>query len=133
MKEDIAMRWVEELRSGKYKQGRQHLKREINGETQHCCLGVLCELFTDDGGWEAADLFNVGAQAFNVDGKPHAGIPPQGVVERAGLNNATCWLPADKELKIAGRNYTSLTEANDTLAMTFTDIADFIQKNWEQL
>lgn len=40
MKKDIAMKWVEALRSGKYKQTRGTLK---NNEG-FCCLGVLCEI-----------------------------------------------------------------------------------------
>jgi len=41
MKEQIADRWVEELRSGKYKQGKGKLRTSHN---YYCCLGVLCEL-----------------------------------------------------------------------------------------
>lgn len=36
--------WVEALRSGKYVQGRQRLKRVMGGGTTYCCLGVLCEV-----------------------------------------------------------------------------------------
>lgn len=40
MKKALAMKWVEALRSGKYKQGARYLKK--NG--RYCCLGVLCEI-----------------------------------------------------------------------------------------
>jgi len=40
MKKEIADKWVEALRSGKYEQTEGYLKTE-NG---HCCLGVLCEI-----------------------------------------------------------------------------------------
>ena len=40
MKQEIAERWVQALRSGKYKQGRRVLKQGEN----FCCLGVLCEV-----------------------------------------------------------------------------------------
>ena len=33
-------KWVEALRSGKYKQGRQYL----NQDGKYCCLGVACEV-----------------------------------------------------------------------------------------
>lgn len=39
-------RWVEALRSGKYKQGKQVL-HDIDNNT-YCCLGVACDLFKDD-------------------------------------------------------------------------------------
>ena len=38
MDAEIKRKWVEALRSGKYKQGRDQLQ---NGDT-YCCLGVLC-------------------------------------------------------------------------------------------
>ncbi len=43
--EQIANRtkWVEALRSGKYIQGNNYLKSEVNGVTEHCCLGVAVE------------------------------------------------------------------------------------------
>lgn len=37
-----AKKWVEALRSGKYKQG-QHLLR--NEKDEFCCLGVACEVY----------------------------------------------------------------------------------------
>lgn len=43
----IKQRWVEALRSGKYKQGRKVL---FNPNTEcYCTLGVLCDLFVQDG------------------------------------------------------------------------------------
>lgn len=42
MKKRHAMKWVNALRSGKYKQGQKgYLKRD----GKYCCLGVLVELF----------------------------------------------------------------------------------------
>lgn len=41
-------KWVKALRSGKFKQGRGTLKQyNSKGVAQHCCLGVLCELYND--------------------------------------------------------------------------------------
>lgn len=40
MDAELKAKWIEALRSGKYKQTRQIL-RDGNG---HCCLGVLCEV-----------------------------------------------------------------------------------------
>jgi len=36
----VAQKWVKALRSGKYKQGRNRLRKK----DRFCCLGVLCEL-----------------------------------------------------------------------------------------
>ncbi len=49
MKKDVAKKWVKALRSGKYKQGECYLKQSDNkGGFNHCCLGVLCELYNDE-------------------------------------------------------------------------------------
>ena len=38
-------KWVAALRSGEYKQGRLYLcHTDEEGQTTHCCLGVLCEI-----------------------------------------------------------------------------------------
>lgn len=47
MNESVKARWVAALRSGEYKQGRKELRR---GD-EHCCLGVLCDLFARESGW----------------------------------------------------------------------------------
>lgn len=40
MKKSVAMKWVANLRSGKYPQGEPGL---LKSQTGYCCLGVLCE------------------------------------------------------------------------------------------
>lgn len=41
MNPEIKTNWLVALRNGEYTQGRNHLKRTINGENLYCCLGVL--------------------------------------------------------------------------------------------
>lgn len=52
MKKNIANKWVKALRSGKYKQGREGLCQINEGgkkfKYNHCCLGVLCELYNEE-------------------------------------------------------------------------------------
>lgn len=38
------IKWVADLRSGKFKQTKNNLRLIKNGETCHCCLGVLAEI-----------------------------------------------------------------------------------------
>lgn len=45
MKPEIKARWVENLRSGKYEQGRGVLRKD----SEYCCLGVLCEMAAEEG------------------------------------------------------------------------------------
>lgn len=49
MKQNVMKKWVKALRSGKFKQGQGTLKQfNKQGQTQHCCLGVLCELYNQE-------------------------------------------------------------------------------------
>lgn len=49
MNKNIAKKWVKALRSGKYKQGDGYLKiTDCSGDSCHCCLGVLCELYNEE-------------------------------------------------------------------------------------
>ena len=45
MSPSIKTRWIEALKSGKYKQGKGRLR---NKDNEFCCLGVLCELAVKD-------------------------------------------------------------------------------------
>ena len=44
MNQEIKEKWLEALRSGKYKQGFTRLKQN----NRYCCLGVLCSLLPGD-------------------------------------------------------------------------------------
>lgn len=49
MIEEIKMKWVVALRSGRYKQSKRALKKiDGKGEISHCCLGVLCEIHSEE-------------------------------------------------------------------------------------
>lgn len=44
MNTEIKVKWLEALRSGKYKQRRRKLKDNTSNPPTYCCLGVLCEV-----------------------------------------------------------------------------------------
>jgi hypothetical protein len=50
MKSEVKKRWVDALRSGKYRQGTGYLINSSNatGQCKHCCLGVLCDLYLQE-------------------------------------------------------------------------------------
>ncbi len=50
MNPEVKQKWIDALRSGKYDQGSEKL-RSVQG---YCCLGVLCDLYSQEQGaeWE---------------------------------------------------------------------------------
>jgi hypothetical protein len=99
MNPEIKQKWVEALRSGKYKQGYKQLRDE-NGA--YCCLGVLCE----------------------VVGKPYTGSHgslPSSVAELAGVHKSGL-------LPKAVENEHFLASVNDYLKYDFNQIADIIEE-----
>ncbi len=59
MNPDVKAAWLAALRSGNYTQGKECLKRvRSNGDTEYCCLGVLCDILgrIDESRFEETDL-----------------------------------------------------------------------------
>lgn len=98
MRNILLDKWLEALRSGKYDQTRGAL---YDGRG-YCCLGVLCDLVTEEfeGGWGDRTL-NEDGENINDDGIPfecYAGegkaydwsstIPPEPVLAYTGLAEA---------------------------------------------
>ncbi len=53
-----ATRWVEDLRSGKYRQIRHYLRTDAG----YCCLGIACEIYMED----HDDLVRRGSRYYQV-------------------------------------------------------------------
>lgn len=119
MNEQIKTRWVEALRSKKYKQGTGYLHNRSNEQDYYCCLGVLCELAVADGVIVRKKV------AFNDGYGPKGGswqafdrqVLPPAVMEWAELDDSCGTLP----------NCDSLTELNDE-GRDFEQIADLIEE-----
>ncbi len=99
MNKDIKKRWVEALRSGKYKQGTGSLcKLGRDNKPRHCCLGVLIEMMS------SVDL-----------SKGHGFWPDVDILyEKAGLFQDNRW---------------ELIYKNDTQRCKFSTIANYIEEN----
>ncbi len=133
MKKDIAEKWVAALRSGRYTQLQGYLGQ---GDTQRCCLGVLCDLMPDvevvEGTMEAGGMRLTVRKYDGLDK-----VLPYTVREWAGLQDNSA-VPYKKEIEEAAQVnigeefYENLAEANDR-GVTFAEIADWIEKNYEQL
>jgi len=102
MNQCMKKRWVEALRSGKYKQGSSFLQKSGS----YCCLGVLADIETD-GDW----VWNEDEQAWEIN-------------ERVDfLCDDLC-----SKAKLTDDTQYALGTLNDRGA-TFEEIADWIEEN----
>lgn len=129
MKQNIMKKWIKALRSGKYKQGTGTLKQyDSKGNAQHCCLGVLCELYNQEMRknkkktipekiYDNDSNFSFGYTRFDgsCDGLPKS------VRDWSGVKNTIGQFETE-----------NLADLNDT-GRKFKTIADIIEKNWEVL
>jgi hypothetical protein len=115
--------WVEALRSGEYKQGFGQLQIQ----DRYCCLGVLCRVYE-----------KVVGKPVNKNGNlPHSCLSPpyEAVRNWAGLDNSYGKFAVTNFGEIHGDIFpiSSLTELNDNLKFSFSQIADFIESEPEGL
>jgi len=101
MEASLKAKWIEALRSGKYKQGRWRLRTKSD---DFCCLGVLCDV-SGVSEWEENGL------CYSYEGAS-SHLPPS-------LRNQLT-----REAKEI-----DLTRMNDNSGMSFPDIADWIGTN----
>lgn len=152
MNKTIMKKWVKALRSGKYKQGRGTLCQvDKKGNKSFCCLGVLCDLYNKDrkakkkktlfveqipnDGWADGNLSK--AQFITMYGD-HDGTLPTEVAVWGGF---TEWNHEGSFTALANQDPTSvsrsLVDLNDggdgRKPKSFKQIADIIEKNYEQL
>ncbi len=105
MKRNIMYKWIKALKSGKYKQTTGELKNK-NG---YCCLGVLCEIKAKE-------------QKKKFYEHKNGGVLSETQMKWSGIKsqNGKC-------------KRTDLVYMNDYLKYSFSEIADFIKKNYKLL
>lgn len=121
MRQDVKTKWLEYLRSDKYKQGRLVLRQPLNNT--YCCLGVLCEAARDCG-LEATD-----DELFMSDGENLQMFTHQ-VMEFTDFN------PSDYGFNVIDGNWKldpinpreHLWGLNDAICLNFSQIADLIEE-----
>lgn len=129
-------KWVKALRSCKYKQGTGTLKQyNSKGKAEHCCLGVLCELYNKEMKKNKKKMLS--EKVYDNDSDFSHGYArfdgrkadlPKIVIQWSGMkDNIGRFTTNDKICK----EYT-LADLND-LGQKFVAIADIIEKNWENL
>jgi hypothetical protein len=130
MKTEIAEKWINALKSGKYSQCENKLKASDGG---FCCLGVLTDLYLKEKGedWEPRLRKVVGIEVTEYEYMGNKLTLAPDVMLWAGMRtDAGEYGPDD----IDGENtlYYSLAEMNDG-GESFETIAEFISENVETL
>lgn len=120
MKKKIAERWVEALRSGRYKQGKNALRQD----EKFCCLGVLCNLHAED--HPKIAVKELDPNVYMGD----SSLLANPVRQWAGMQTEDGSL--SESIGICGLNFGSLAQANDN-GVTFANIADWIEKHYKEL
>lgn len=106
MNAEIKAKWLEALRSGKYRQGTEYLR---TADDKFCCLGVLCDI-TNPALWEK---WTNGERHHDVYGfLSHTSMLPDKIDEQAG--------------GIAAKAH--LMGMNDS-GKSFSEIANYIEAN----
>lgn len=124
MKAEIKTKWLEALRSGKYKQGQIHLRTGDN----FCCLGVLCELARQEKVVKTEESYQIGGDdtlLYYYGGNDS--FLPEEVMDWADLDSN------DPEVHSTLPNiygFRSLSELNDS-NVSFNEIADLIETQIE--
>lgn len=142
MNPEVKTRWVDRLRSGEYKQGRDVLHRA--SRNTYCCLGVLCDIALEEGviDWwdDAGSTYYGDFEAFQQDQDAKSEVDmlvagadlysdtdlPQAVLNWAGLEETpTIEFSSGKGRGVVQR--ASLAQVNDDFQKSFKEIADLIE------
>jgi hypothetical protein len=110
MNREIQLKWQAALRSGQFKQGFRQLTQVRSGQQEHCCLGVLCQLYLSEGN-ELAVTEENSVVRYNSEG----GYLPLAVADWADLDHSTQLKLADLNDGVWGNS-----------PKTFDEIADII-------
>lgn len=122
MNKVVAEKWVEALRSGKYKQGRGYLGDLSGEDASFCCLGVLCELAVAEG-----------VITRSCDGKRLAYDDnitslPKSAVAWAGMRNCVGYVErSDMGMTALGNGFDLITLNDD--GSSFDEIASMIEQH----
>jgi hypothetical protein len=116
MKETIAKKWVQALRSGKYAKTNGLLRKVVkNGNKSYCCLGVLTELYNKK--HAVKESFDGGYLSYNVS-------------NWAGMWSAMGSITGSGHY--SGKTLADLNDCEQS-KRSFMRIADIIEKNVENL
>lgn len=108
MDKALKAKWLEALRSGKYKQGQRKLR---NQKDEFCCLGVLCDI-SGQGQWKRGD--NSSTYCYYKEWESGYCCLPSFMEEFSGIGAGT---------------EEDLIALNDIDELSFSEIAEWIEEN----
>lgn len=111
---ELQIKWLKELRSGKYKQGYGGLR---NRDNEFCCLGVLCDISPWDGAWEPPGFGKAYYSYVASGGEEFDAVLPEELMADVGLSL--------KEIR-------DLADLNDRRRLMFEQIADHLEQLWKK-
>lgn len=128
MKPEIKSLWVAALRSGKYEQGKGMLAAQDSPAepVQYCCLGVLCDVMEMN--YRLVEsTFKRGrmVRVYEFAGQEERTALPSIFAHSVGLTSCDPQIQIENREGVVLRRY--LSEFNDTLDLTFDQIADLIE------
>jgi hypothetical protein len=139
MKADIKARWISDLRSGKYVQGKAALEQvESDGTHKFCCLGVLCRQAVAAGAIPEPEL--MGSTYYYLDDveDDNGDVTGQAFTDCSTLPRLVrewAGVPGGGDIKLGPdvfppdyEHYNTAINANDSLGMTFDQIADLAEQ-----
>ena len=115
----VKEKWISALRSGKYKQGIRHLRNE----DKYCCLGVLCDLYSQEHNieWDFDDFISTWSFYGSCD------VLPYSVQNWSGLNTSNPMVKVSVDDENKYFHHEPLSDLNDT-GFTFEQISNIIER-----
>lgn len=131
MNTEVKTLWLEALRSGEYKHGRNRLKVDAldeNDTPKFCCLGVLCEVYSKATGKGTWELHNT-LLKFDAGSEVRGDFPPMEVLRWAGLIRNKLTNPSGIFTNEEKGKETSLSAINDRVeTKDYEEIIEYIEK-----
>lgn len=113
MDDKLKKKWIDALRSGKYKQTTGALRRQSDNEVGYCCLGVLCEV---------AGLERIGNYYSSRHFRMEGSITDTSLQREWGLDKKVVHLGENAELQ------DKLVALNDDSEKSFEQIANYLER-----